>query len=187
MDALLNHISITEKLAPDLLALFAEKWEHISVPKDYVLLRENSIADHLYFIEKGIARIYYYKNDKEVTEWIAMDQSFFLSIISFFERKPSKLIIHTIEEAEIRKISYDHLLQLADEHHAIERWFRKSLAGSLILSQKRMDALQFESAQHRYEILLNTNPGMIQRVPLSYIASWLGITQETLSRIRSTI
>jgi hypothetical protein len=76
-------------------------------------------------------------------------------------------------------------MKLADQHHDIERLLRKMVTGSLILSQIRMDSIQFETAQQRYERLLKTSPQIIQRVPLSYIASFLGVTLETLSRIRS--
>ncbi len=78
-------------------------------------------------------------------------------------------------------------MRLSDQYHDIEKLFRKMLSRSLILSQYRMDSIQFETAQTRYENLLKKYPEMIQRVPLSYIASYLGITQETLSRIRSNI
>lgn len=164
---------------------FIEAWKEWKVPKDYFLVKENAVADYIFFIKKGIARIYYYKNEKEITEWIAMDESYFLSIISFFERKPSKLIIQTIEPSEVLGIHYNDLMQLADTYHDVERLFRKMLSRSLILSQYRMDSIQFETAQQRYEKLLQENPAIIQRVPLAYIASFLGITQETLSRIRS--
>ena len=129
--------------------------------------------------------LFYRKNEKEITEWIATDQQFFLSITSFFQRTPSTLIIHTLEASEVYGIHHDDFMRLADQYHDIERLLRKMVTGSLILSQIRMDSIQFETAQQRYERLLKTSPQIIQRVPLSYIASFLGVTLETLSRIRS--
>lgn len=160
-----------------------KKW---SIPKDHLLLREQTISDYIYFIKKGAVRIFYFKNNKEITEWLAMDEQFFLSITSFFERKPSHLIMQTLEPSEIYGIHYNDLLRLADQHHEIERLLRKMVTASLILSQQRMVAIQFETAQQRYKRLLENNPEIIQRVPLSYIASFLGVTLETLSRIRSS-
>jgi hypothetical protein len=75
-------------------------------------------------------------------------------------------------------------MALADKHQSIEKLLRKMVTGSLILSQVRMDSIQFETAHQRYERLLQQSPGIVQRVPLSYIASFLGVTLETLSRIR---
>lgn len=185
MENFIKRIDGIGELSAKSKAAFLDAWEEWSVPKDHFLVRENAVAHHLFYLKKGIARIYYFKNEKEITEWIALDNQFFFSIISFFEQKPSKLIIQTIEAANVLGIHHDKLMALCDQYHDIERWFRKAITGSLILSQYRMDSIQFETAQQRYEKLLANNPTIIQRVPLSYIASFLGITQETLSRIRS--
>jgi len=143
------------------------------------------VSDFIYFIEKGIARIYYNKRGKQITEWIAMDGQFFLSITSFFQRVPSRLMIQAIEPSEVYGIHHDDFMQLADQYHDVEKLLRKMITESLILSQQRMDSILFETAQQRYERLITTTPEIIQRVPLTYVASFLGITLETLSRIRS--
>lgn len=173
------------KLSPEGEAVYLSAWNEWQVPKDYYLLREKEVSDYIYFIEKGIARIYYYKNGKEITEWIAMDQQFFLSITSFFQRTPSHLVIQVIEPSLVYGIHYNDLIRLSLQYHEIETLFRKMLMLSLILSQQRMDSIQFETAQQRYEKLLHQNSDIIRRVPLTYIASFLGVTLETLSRIRS--
>jgi CRP-like cAMP-binding protein len=172
-------------LSPESKNVFLNSWKYWQVPKDYLLLREHSISDYIYFIEKGVARIFYHKNGKEITEWIAMDQQFFLSITSYFQRTPSHLAIHTLEPSEVHGIHHNDFMSLADRYHDVERLLRKMVTGSLILSQVRMDSIQFETAHQRYERLLNTSPEMINRVPVSYIASFLGVTPETLSRIRA--
>jgi CRP-like cAMP-binding protein len=178
-------INIISPLSPESRSSFLNAWKYWSVAKDHYLVREHMVSDYFYFIQKGIARIYYYKNDKEVTEWIAMDKQFFLSITSFFERKPSHLIIQTTEPSEVYGIHHNDFMALADQYHDVERLLRKMVTGSLILSQIRMDSIQFETAHQRYDRLLKNSPQIIQRVPLSYIASFLGVTLETLSRIRS--
>jgi len=185
VDLLQNAITTISPLSAESMDAFHQSWKHWSVKKDHLLLKENAVSDYIYFIEKGVARIYYYKNGKEITEWIALDGQFFLSITSFFQRTPSYLIIQAIEPSEVFGIHHDDFMKLADKHHDIERLLRKMVTSSLILSQVRMDSIQFESAQQRYERLLQTTPQIVQRVPLTYIASFLGITLETLSRIRS--
>ena len=186
MELLQKAIIKISPLFPKSMKIFLLNWKHWSVPKEHFLVKEQSVSDYIYFIEKGVARIYYYKNDKEITEWIAMDGQFFLSITSFFQRMPSHLIIQTLESSEVYGIHHNDLMKLADQHHDIEKLLRKMVTGSLILSQQRMDSIQFETAQQRYEKLLQTSPNIIQRVPLSYIASFLGVTLETVSRIRSS-
>lgn len=178
----LNDISV---LSPESRDAFLHAWQCWETPKDHLLLREHTISDYIYFIEKGAARIYYYKNEKEITEWIALDEQFFLSITSFFNRVPSHLIIHTLEPSIIHGIHHNDFMKLADRYHDVERMLRKMIQLSLILSQERMDSIQFETAQQRYDRLLRVYPRIVQRVPLSYIASFLGVTLETLSRIRS--
>lgn len=193
--SLLSYLSLVEKLQQaidrisplqeEVRADFIAAWKAWEVPKDYLLLRENTISDYIYYIEKGVARIYYNKNDKEVTEWIALEDQFFLSITSFFNRTPSHLVIQTIQPSIVYGIHHDQFMKLASQYHDVERLLRKMVTSSLILSQERMRSIQFETAQQRYQRLLNHSPQIIQQVPLSYIASFLGITLETLSRIRA--
>lgn len=185
MDALEKAITDISPLSAESKIAFLKAWHYWSTPKEHYLVREHTVSDYIYFIQKGVARIYYFKNDKEITEWIAMDEQFFLSITSFFERKPSYLIIQTLEPSEVYGIHHNDFMALADQYHDVEKLLRKMVTRSLILSQVRMDAIQFETAHQRYERLLKNSPGIIQRVPLSYIASFLGVTLETLSRIRS--
>ena len=185
MESLKKAISAISPLSTESMDAFTRAWKNWITQKDFFLLKENTVSDYIYFLEKGVARIYYYKNGKEITEWVALDGQFFLSIKSFFQRTPSYLIIQTIEPSQVYGIHHDDLMKLADEDHDIERLLRKMVTFSLILSQERMDSIQFESAQQRYEKLLKTTPQIVQRVPLTYIASFLGITLETLSRIRS--
>jgi CRP-like cAMP-binding protein len=173
------------RLSPESSEAFISAWKYWQVPKDHILVHEKEVCDYIFFIEKGVARIFYYKNGKEVTEWIALDEQFFFSITSFFQRMPSHLIIQTLEPTHIYGIHYNDLMQLAAEYHEVETLFRKMLTLSLILSQQRMDSIQFETAHQRYEKLLQKTPDIVKRVPLSYIASFLGVTLETLSRIRS--
>lgn len=185
MRSLQKAITEISPLSTESLDAFTRAWKHWTTQKDFFLLKANTVCDYIYFIEKGVARIYYYKNGKEITEWIALDGQFFLSITSFFQRSPSHLTIQTIEPSQVYGIHHDDLMMLSDKYHDVERLLRKMVTFSLILFQERMDSIQFESAQQRYEKLLKTSPEIVQRVPLTYIASFLGITLETLSRIRS--
>jgi len=180
-----QHIQRLHPLGEAPLQAMLQAWQYWHCTKEQPLLREGSVSDYLYFVEQGAVRIFYHKHAKDITEWLALDEQFFFSITSFFNRQPSKLIIHTLEPSLVWGLHHHQLMQLADEHHDIEKWLRKAVTGSLILSQQRMESIQFESAQERYQKLLQQFPDIITRVPGIYIASFLGITKETLSRIRS--
>src|SRR5215212_6911506 len=112
------------------MVAFRSSWKKWVVPKDHFLVREKAVAEYIFFIEKGIARIYYYKKGKEITEWIATDGTFFLSITSFLQRVPGKLIIQTIEPSEVYGIHYNDLHALAAQYHDVETLFRKMMSGS---------------------------------------------------------
>lgn len=178
-------LQIDPLLPPEEASIYFNEWKHWDIKKDSPVLRGGQIADYIWYIEKGSVRIYYKKEDREITEWLALDNQFFLSITSFFSRSPSKLIIHTIEPSSLWGIHYNDFTRLANTCHSIERLLRKMVTASLILSQERMESIQFETALQRYQRLLQSSPGIVQRVPMQYIASFLGITKETLSRIRS--
>lgn len=165
--------------------LFFSQWKNWECEKDELILRPKQIADYIWFVEKGCIRIYYNKEDRDITEWIALDQQFFMSITSFFKRSPSRLIVQTLEKTSLWGIHYNDLMRLADEHVSIGKLLRYMVIQSLILSQERMESIQFETALQRYQRLLTNSPDIIQRVSMQYIASFLGITKETLSRIRS--
>jgi CRP-like cAMP-binding protein len=185
VEKLVQAIERISPLDPDSHTDFFAAWKVWEMPKDHLLLREHAISNYIYYIEKGVARIYYNKDDKEVTEWIALEDQFFLSITSFFNRTPSHLAIQTIQPSIVYGIHHDKFMKLASQYHDVERLLRKMVTSSLILSQERMRSIQFETAQQRYQKLLKHSPQIIQQVPLSYIASFLGITLETLSRIRA--
>lgn len=163
---------------------------HIStriVRKGQLILEFGSVCNHIYFVNKGMIRIFYYKDGKEITEWLADEKQFFFSIISYFEDQPSRLIIEAIEDCEIILLSKEGLESLKKSNLEVANLIIRFYSTSLILSQKRMESLQFESASKRYQNLLREQPNLVGKVPLQHVASFLGITQETLSRIRASL
>lgn len=162
--------------------------EHITLKKfskGDLILQYGDICKSIYFVHQGFVRIFYFKNGKDVTEWFADEKQFFFSIVSYFENQPSKLIIEAIEDCEIIQLSKKGQDELKKSNLEIANLIIQFYTFSLILSQKRMESLQFEMASKRYEKMLLEQPNILHKVPLQYIASFLGITQETLSRIRA--
>jgi CRP-like cAMP-binding protein len=153
--------------------------------KGQTVLRTHSVCNHVYFIESGLLRTYYQKEGKDVTDWLSPENTFSCSILSFINRLPDRRGIEALEDTGAWGLQYDELNQLYDQHHTIERLGRMLYGYGVTLVQQRFDSLHFSSALDRYRQLMNTYPTLIQRTPLSMIASYLGITQETLSRIRS--
>ncbi|MCX2681203.1 Crp/Fnr family transcriptional regulator [Galbibacter sp. EGI 63066] len=162
--------------------------KHLSskrIPKDSFILKHGEVCKHIYFIHKGFARTFYYKNGKEITEWFADEKGFSFSITSYFQEQPSKLVIECLEDSEVIYLPKKEMYELSYNHIDIAQLIIKMFSYSLMISQERMDSIQFETAKQRYDKLLKNQPEILQKVPLQYIASYLGITSETLSRIRN--
>jgi CRP-like cAMP-binding protein len=159
----------------------------LELPKGHILIPPNTLCNHLFFIETGLTRTFYFKDGKDVTDWISVEKTFAVSIISFITRKPDRRGIELLEPSVILSIYHEDWETLCSKHHDIEKLTRHLVSLGLVQLQNKFDDLHFESALQRYQTLMQISPSLIQRVPLGMIASYLGITQETLSRIRSQV
>ena len=156
-----------------------------TVGKATVIVKEGQNADKLYFIISGCMRVFYQKNEKDITDWFAFENDFVSSINSFFLEIPSPHFIQTLEETSYMEISRENTLRLMENHHCFETLGRKAITQIMLQLQNRIVSLQFETAQQKYDNLLTIRSDITQRVPLNNIASYLGISLETLSRIRN--
>ena len=164
--------------------------ESILVPMKYakneMILREGETCTNIYWVVKGLVRQFYYKNGKELTEYMATENSIVMCIESLFLEQPTHLQIKTIEPTVLIAIPKVELEAVAMKSVNIQILYRKILEESLILSQVHADMLRFESAQDRYQKLIKRQPQLVLRAPLVYIASYLQMTPETLSRVRTS-
>jgi len=138
----------------------------------------------IYFIKKGVARIYYFKDGIDITERFFFENSIIARVESLFTGKPSRKAIQILEDAEIIAINSTQLFKLYDAFPEIERLFRKIFEAAYVETVNRIEGMQFHSAEERYNALLTEASNVLMRVPLKYVASYLGITQVSLSRIR---
>ncbi len=149
------------------------------------LVNRGEVCNYIYFIEKGMVRQFYFKYNKDLTEHFSFEGDMLTCIESFLLKQPSQLMIETLENTASWGISYKDWMQLTDESKEINLLYRTILEYGLILSQRKADMLRFEPAHVRYNRLLETHPKILQRAPLVHIASFLQMTPETLSRVRS--
>lgn len=138
----------------------------------------------IYFIKSGAARIFYTKDGIEVTEYFAFEGNLIARAESLFTGKPSQKSIQILEDAEIIAIDATQLFKLYDTHPQIERLFRLIFESAYVDTINRIESIQFHTAEERYLALMNQTE-IVQRIPLKHIASYLGITQVSLSRIRA--
>jgi len=163
--------------------------ESILIPmkfqKGEMILKEGEVSKDIYWVAKGLLRQYYYKNEKELTEYMATENTIVMSIESLFKEEPSKQNIQAVEPTILFALPKASLEREAVRNVNIQMLYRKILEESLIISQVHADMLRFESAQERYAKLVKRSPQLILRAPLVYIASYLQMTPETLSRVRT--
>ncbi len=157
----------------------------LNLPKNHILQNIGYTCKTIYFMQSGVARIFYYKEDIDVTEQFALENQIIVRVESLFTGNPSRKGIQIIEDANILAIDAPALFALYDAYQGIERCFRKVFEAAHLDTVLRLESLQFHSAEERYEQLIRQTPDLIKRVPLKYIASYLGITQTSLSRIRA--
>jgi len=162
--------------------------EHIIREKHYSkneLVQDiGSSCRTIYIVKSGGARIFYFKDGNDITEHFAFDNDLIVRAESLFTGKSTSKGIQTIEESVIIGIDSEKLFNLYDQHHDLERLFRIIFEREYVNTVKRIESLQFKTAQERYLELMSTTD-FVQKIPLKYIASYLGITQVSLSRIRS--
>ena len=155
--------------------------ESILVPmkfaKGQMILSEGETCKHFYYIERGLIRQFYFKNGKQITEHLGEDRTIFMCIESLFREEPTRLVY---------ALPKQKLEQVALHNVNIQILYRKILEESLITSQIHADLVRFETAQARYKRMCKLNPQVVLRAPLVYIASYLQMTPETLSRVRSS-
>ncbi|WP_439490624.1 Crp/Fnr family transcriptional regulator [Algoriphagus sp.] len=150
-----------------------------------VVVREGQYSEKAYLLVEGCARAYYLKDGKDISDWFAFENQFMASIVSFFSDKPSPHYVEFVEDSvayEFSKATFD---SLSHKHHDFERFISKVVTVTMLGLCERLYTIQFNRAEDRFKHLISIYPDITNRIPLTHIASYLGITLETLSRIRS--
>lgn len=180
-----KYIRIDELALSDLL----EYCEVIYFKKGDTYIREGEICHRIGFLISGIARVFHIANDKEYTSYFNFPgrNRMVASFESFLTRKPSKETIHFLEDANLVVISRAKLYSLYQQSSVFSELGRKLAEDNYILAMERIFSLQHDTAQERYLKLLESYPDLMNFVPHHYVASYLGITPESLSRIRKEL
>ena len=180
-DFLSTLIPFTEDELNDIIAHFKKE----SVVKNQNLVRQGEICNSLYFVEEGMGRSYYLnENGKEITQWFFGVGKFMTSADSFFQQTASLYYLEVLEDSKVYHISKEELDQLFDKYPKMEKLGRLVSIEMLTKIVNKLNAIQFQTARERYDYMLAEFPDIAYQVPLGHIASYLGMTQETLSRIR---
>lgn len=155
------------------------------VAKGEKLLQEGDVCKSMFYVEKGMVRQFYYKGGRDVTEHFSYEGRIVICIESFLKQNPSRLMVEALEASVVYGIPHDEFLALVETDKEMSRLYRQILEHALISSQEHADSQRFENASERYVRLLKSKPEIILRAPMVHVASFLQMTPETLSRVRS--
>ena len=156
-----------------------------TLKKNELFLKEGAVCTSIAFIEKGCVRYYYEAEDKEVSKDFVFENGVIGSFASFFTQEPSLLNIIALEETTIIEMFYEDVMFLYDRYPAWQKLGRIIAQEQFVRAEKREAALLKDAPDKRFLTLIEEHPKIFKKVPLQYIASYLGITRETLSRYRS--
>ncbi|MDA9775203.1 Crp/Fnr family transcriptional regulator [Algibacter sp.] len=180
-DYLITLVPFSHDELNDILPYFEKE----NVQKNQVLIKEGQVCNKLYFIEQGLGRSYYLKEDgKEITQWFSGAGKFMASVDSFFNQSPSFYYLEALEDSILYSISHENMDLLLAKYHKMEKFIRLLSLEIFTKIIYKLNAIQFHTARERYDYMISEFPNIAHRVSLSQIASFLGMTQETLSRIR---
>lgn len=154
--------------------------------KKEFLVKQGQLSDELNFVYSGSVREFFEDTDaNETNTWFGLENSVAISTYSFFSQKPSLTNIQALEDVQAVVLKHSDLHKLFDQFHDIERLGRLIVEQYLVQIEEMKIMLQTLSARERYEYMIKYKPEFIQRIPLKYLASFLGIQLETLSRVRN--
>lgn len=179
---LLKYADFSEDELLDIAGRFRTK--HIKT-NDF-LLSQGEICKDLVFVQKGCLRLYYLKDEIEVSVWFSFEHTSAIEVSSFISEQPSNYFIQSIEDSEVFFISKKELHKLCDAYPKMHLMLKNFWEDVILNLIRRFTALQTDSAEKRYLDLLN-KPPYIKSTPLKYLASFIGVTPTSLSRIRKQI
>jgi CRP-like cAMP-binding protein len=183
---LIHHLEKFIPVSEDLRARVDQISMPLNLVKGTYLHKPNRICDTTYFINSGLVRVYYRKGEKEITDNFAGDGEWITSIYSFLKNVPDSCYIQTLTASRLTGISIQQLEKCFADFPEMERFGRILMSTYFLEQSERIISHRFHSAKERYDFFLRTSKNKMKHIPLGMLASYLGMTQETLSRIRAT-
>ena len=188
MDPLFNtflaHFATQQALSKPTRVELCRHLAILNLKKKSVLIRENQRHDFAYFVLKGAVRSYYLKDGVEVNTWFALENEMVGSLHNFKD-KPSRETMELLEDSTLISIPLKQLKPLMQTNNEVANFVNAILEEYALFLEDKLFFTQLMSGMDKYRTLLEQEPQLFQRIPLTYLASFLGITRETLSRLRA--
>jgi CRP/FNR family transcriptional regulator, anaerobic regulatory protein len=185
MEALLRYLESIHEMSEGCKIRLQEILRFKEIQRKDYLLRAGHICQHIYFIERGLLRCFYFKNDVEISSWFMREGDVVVSVESFFHQKVSYESIQALEDCTLYYIGYKELQEIYRSFPEFNFIARVLTEQYYCLSEQRLYSIRMMRASERYDYLLQHHLEFMHRVPAKHIASYLGITAEMLSKIRT--
>lgn len=187
-DQLLKYIQAVTPLSVEEFSKFKDRFVIQKVKRNEYLLREGEVCNFNLFVSSGTLRMYHLGPEgQEFTRYFAFENKFGTSLTSLIEGKPAIENIQAVEKSVVLRISKADYLELVETVPQINVIYRNMLEQAYITSQKRIYDFQGKSALERLKWLMSHQPGILTRIPSRLVASYLGITSYTLSRLKTEL
>ena len=154
--------------------------------KDY-LLKAGHVSRNIYFIQSGLLRCFYLKGENEICSWFMKERDMIVSIESFYDQKKSYEYIQALEDCELFYIGHDELESIYKRYMEFNVIGRQLTIEYFKRWARQLYAIRMQSAEERYHWLITHDPELILRVPAKFIASYLDISEVTLSKIKGSL
>lgn len=187
MDKFIRYTKKIYPLSDEALHLLLDQCEIIELPKGTLLIHEGRREHYTYFIVKGFARGYFYKEHRDITIWFASEGMSLLSMNGYMFNSAGYENIELLENCTLLRITNQLFDQLLNQNIELANWGRRMSDHIVLKLEQLFMERYFLPAAERYRLLVEKEPQILQKVPLRHIASYLGISQVSLSRIRAGI
>jgi len=187
MNEAVQYLHAVYPLSDEVLSHLDSILKSRSLVKGEFLLKPGEVCENIYFIKKGLLRCYYLRGETEVSAWFMKEADVIVSVDSYYEQVPSYEYIQALEDCDLYYITFyeeDYIFQTYLEYNVIGRLLTRKY---LQVWNRQLRNIRMLSAAERYQELLNKEPELLLRVPLKYLASYLDMLPETLSRMRNRI
>ncbi|WP_291783562.1 Crp/Fnr family transcriptional regulator [Cecembia sp.] len=187
MSNLVETLSKFDFLSKKNISQFLGLTQQKKLKKGSFLIKAGETCTCLAFLESGTMRSYYLKDEKDITVSFSLDGDFITSMSSFIQQKPSYEYITALEDCALKSINYQNLMNLLRQEKELSEAYRQILESYYVQLEEQLIFSKFKSAKERYVELIEKQPQIIQKAAIGQIASYLDMSIETLSRIRSGI
>lgn len=179
-------IKINQDLLNNEIEILYKNSLRISYRRNDTLVEIGKVCPYLFYVEKGLLRNFYFdRKGNDITHWFSKEEMIVTSLSSFFKKEPSEFAIEALEDTTVRALTYEQLEKTIENSVQLERFGRLLMTESMITLSKKVIDLQTKTAEERYNELIKNYPNIFQRTKLKYLASYLGVAQQSLSRIRA--